>query len=363
MEAEYEEEARIEVRADELAEEMSARALAQTRIAAQHLRLPPTQDDTVEALLAREFPDEPYAITACVKRDQSVGFAAAFKTGKTSTSVDCGRCLADGEPFLGLYDTALEGKVGYINAEMTERDYRDYLAPLGIVHPERMCAWHLRGYSLNLLSDAGAESAVEWLRRNEVGFWFVDPWSSLCAWAGVNENSNDEVGRLLVRLDQVKVEAGVRELVVCAHCGRADFEPGSEHARGAAKFDDWADVRWILTKDLVNNRFFSASGRGIEIEESRLTRDERGRLTIVGGSRASTSAQDRVDEVVAIVAANPGINVSGIRAMMTTTRNSGERGSAIELAKSEPFGARIYSVRRGTASLHYATDAGPGRES
>jgi len=132
---------------------------------------------------------------------------------------------ADGEPFLGLYDTHLEGNVGITNAEMGERDYAHYLRPLGIRNTDAVRVWHLRGYALNLMADAGCEAAVKWLRRNEIGFWFLDPYSSVLAWSGVDENSNDEVARFLVRLDTVKVEAGVRELVVVAHYGRRSSRP------------------------------------------------------------------------------------------------------------------------------------------
>jgi len=295
--------------------------------AAAQLKLPAPEDASLAALLVEKFTDEPFTVDGLLKRGTNGLFTASYKTGKTSTALDLARCLVDGEPFLGAYDTTLEGNVGFFNCEMTKRDWRDYAALLQVGQTNRVRAWHLRGYALPLLSDAGSAAAVEWLRRNEVGFWVLDPWSSITKWAGVSENSNDEVGQLLLRLDQIKLEAGVSELFICAHTGRKEHERGAEHARGATAVDDWPDSRWILTK-AGDERYLYVEGRGVQMPELTLDRDERCRLRIGGGSRAATRRQARVDEVVKIVNAQPGRNVGETIADMQTTSNDGEKRAA-----------------------------------
>ena len=198
--------------ADEAADELAikqaerqehARDELRARRGARALRLPPAQDDySLAELLTRELPDEPYAIDDVLKRHQSALFASIFTGGKTTQNNDMSRCLADGEPWLGRYDTHLEGNVGIFNAEMNVADDVEYWARLGVRNADRIRIWHLRGYRLDLLTDAGTEAAIDWLRGNEVGFGIIDPLQSLVSWSGTNSNDNDEVARLLDRIDQ-----------------------------------------------------------------------------------------------------------------------------------------------------------------
>ncbi len=54
------------------------------------------------------------------------------------------------------------------------------------------------------------------------------------------------------------------------HTGRAAMDVGSERARGATRLDDWADVRWLLTRGTgedIDNRYFRATGRDVETDE------------------------------------------------------------------------------------------------
>jgi RecA-family ATPase len=51
----------------------------------------------------------------------------------------------------------------------------------------------------------------------------VDPFAR--AFSG-EENSNSEVGRFLEALDVVKQRAGVKDLILTTHMGRAEFERG-----------------------------------------------------------------------------------------------------------------------------------------
>lgn len=284
-----------------------------------------------------------------LKRGHNATLVATYKTGKTSLASDLARCLADSEPFLGGFATTLRGDVGFLNAEMDRYDWRDYMAQLAVREVDRIRSWHLRGYHLPLLTDAGAERAIQWLQDNEVRFWIVDSWARLCAWSGVNENHNDEVARLTARLDEIKTEAGVGELLLVAHTGRAEHEAGNERARGATVLDDWVDGRWVMTRDRASEaRFLAVEGRGVELRESELERDPAGRFKLVGGTRAESKVSRVVDELVAIVEATPGLKTGEATDRLTSTANAPERSKAVREAKAQ---GRIHARESGTAKL------------
>jgi hypothetical protein len=73
-----------------------------------------------------------------------------------------------------------------------------------------------------------------------------------------DENSNSDVGVFLDQLDIIKERAGVSNLILPVHTGRAQ-EQGIDRARGATRLDDWADVRWLLKKT-EDGRFFQLTG-------------------------------------------------------------------------------------------------------
>jgi hypothetical protein len=103
----------------------------------------------------------------------------------------------------------------------------------------------------------------------------------------LDENSNVEVGMMLEALDEIKALAGVRELIIVTHTGRALQTFGGERARGATRLDDWADVRWLLMigKDPETRqqaRFFRAHGRDVDVDEGRLTFDPITRILTFG---------------------------------------------------------------------------------
>src|SRR5262249_33584776 len=155
---------------------------------------------------------------------------------------------------------------------------------------------HLRGYRLPFWTPTARDFLIDWLAERAVSFLIVDPWARAFTGAG-SENSNEDVGRVLDALDEIKRRAGVADLLVVAHTGRKEHIDGGEHVRGATRLDDWADTRWLITRDR-RDRFFAAHGRGVEVEEGRLTFDpDTLRLSFTDGSR-SESRMDRVLERV-----------------------------------------------------------------
>lgn len=327
-----------------VAEVLLARPHVACMVSTDSMRLPDDCDTSLTALLAEPPPEQRYAVDQILGVGHNGTLAGAYKAGKTSTACDLTRCLADGEPFVGL-DTRLEGNVGWLSAEMAAADWREYMSALGVRRTDRVHAWHLRGYQLPLMNDNAAERAVEWLREREVGFWVVDSHARLCAWSRVSENSNDDVAALLTRLDVIKAEAGVRELLHVCHFGRS---PDAERARGATVLDDWPDARWVQTKDDDGNRFIGVEGRGVELPQVHVQRDGRGRLQRTGLTRTEARRDVRVDRVVEVVTAKPGIKKAELLREVGGAQN--DASVAVTAALLEK---KVHVVKEGNASCHH----------
>jgi len=277
---------------------------------------------------------------------------AQYKAGKTTLLINLFRSLLDGEPFLGQYAVNFTGRVCYWNYELTEQQFISWLRRHGIRNTDRASVLNLRGHPMPLLVPEVREEVIDRLWQYEIKFWIIDPYSK--AYRGP-ENDNEKVGQWLDNLDLIKQSAGIPDLVMAAHFGRAEHEEGNEHVRGATVLDDWADVRWLLTKDKEENRYFRADGRDVQVDETRLTFDETtGRLTVVGGSRSTAAFMNIVDEVVAAVANKPGITTRELRDLLSG--KNATRNSAITWAGDN---ARIRSVMDGRRKCHYPVPAGP----
>lgn len=225
---------------------------------------------------------------------------SAMKVGKSTLLMNLMAALADGGVFLGMYPTKqVAGRVAFWNYEVSRVQFNRWMKSSGIKNRDRAALWHLRGYNLDLGVQEIFEVAVEWLVMREVTALIVDPYSR--AYGG-DENDNSAVGMWLDRLDELKREAGVKDLFISAHHGRGM----EERARGAARLEDWADALWGLSR-LDNDRYFSADGRDVMVPESKLGFDpESKKLTIVGGSRADERQGSLVESAVAIVKKHPG---------------------------------------------------------
>jgi hypothetical protein len=191
---------------------------------------------------------KPYLIHGLAGVNHNILITAEYKTGKTAfTLATLAKSLCDGEPFAGAEERAVpaEGRiVGHWNCEVDGTELLDdYVRPMGLNHPERLHVANLRGYSVNILTTQGKVWAVEWLKSRGAQVWTIDSLARLLRMAGVAEKENDEVLRVLMAIDEIKVEAGVDVCFVIAHTGRTEMEEGRERARGATVIDDWADAR------------------------------------------------------------------------------------------------------------------------
>lgn len=200
------------------------------------------------------------------ERGTNTSLTAQFKTGKTTLQLNLIRALADEELFLDRWACSTPGAIGFFNYELTSGTFRRWAQRVGVVHPERVFVWDLRGYRLDLETSAARRWVVDELSRCGISFWLADPLAR--AYYG-DENDNSMLKLWTDAVDEIKREAGVLDFQVTLHTGRAEMEEGEERARGATRIDDWVDGRWLLLRS-GGARFFRAQGREIEVDETRL---------------------------------------------------------------------------------------------
>lgn len=261
-------------------------------------------------------PPVQFAVDRIAAVGQNVTITGQYKAGKTLLGLNLIRSLIEGEPFLGEFkigsETGSSVKVGLWSLEMSMSDLDGYIDPLGITGDAagRLAVMNGRGYGVNILTDVGRQWAVNWLKRMAVQTWVIDSHARLCRMAGVDENDNGQVLSLLHRLDEIKEQAGVNELFYLVHTGRGEngtADGGTARARGATVLDDWADARWVLTRQGAV-RFLSVEGRSVtDMDPRSIDFDsETGRMTLGTHDPISAKVDGLVALVVSLVVDHPG---------------------------------------------------------
>lgn len=263
-----------------------------------------------------DVPDEAvlYTVQHVMPTGANVLLAAQYKAGKTTMMNNLARSLADGTPFLGRFSIAnLDGRVALWNYEVDRPMYRRWLRDMKITNSDKITPFNLRGYRMPLLVKFVEDQVVEWLKRHEIAFWVIDPFARAFVGSG-DENSNNDVGKFLDTLDVIKRRAGVRDLVLPTHTGRAEQVEGAEHARGATRLDDWADVRWLLIKDREAMSYYRATGRDVDWPETQLAYDVPTRtLSMSDKSRGDLRSDQMMTTICAVVRRAPGIGTRALR--------------------------------------------------
>ena len=281
----------LNLRVRQLRMEEEARSIVRREQAAQGLTLPPERDSyTVECYLADPRPPRVMRIAGLQGEKHFTVLAAQFKTGKTTLTANLACSLADDKPFLENFNvTPAPGRVGFFNGEMDEEDFLEYLMAAGLKNTDGVAIWNLRGYGVDMLSDAGRAATVDWLKANQVDYWILDPWASFCSFSGVNEDKNNEVAPLVQAVFQIAQEAGVVNILVVHHSGW-----DGTRMRGATALPSAADTIWQYTSDDDGIRELRAFGRGVTEAKGVVAYDGE-TLTYTGESRPEvkrTSARD-----------------------------------------------------------------------
>lgn len=273
-----------------------------------------------EALAAPHPPVAPERVSGLHRVGYNSTITAQYKTGKTTLGGNLLRALADDAPFLDRFDVVVpDGRVGLLNYELSDNDMLDWLGDQGITRTDRIAVLNLRGVPFSLASPRNQEELVAWCMEMDVEVLHLDPHRRAFAGFG-EENNNDDVNRFTAALDEVKARAGVKDLFLYVHTGRQTGEMGAERARGATALDDWADQRWLMTKDAeTQERFLYADGRMEYVPEFKLVFDKATRhLSAEDGNRRTASVDKWRDQILNAleVAAEAGAKVSELESKL-----------------------------------------------
>ena len=313
-----------------------------------------------EPIFIRDLSEElklPETEVAWVIRDifpqgANISITAQYKAGKTTLVNALAKALADGEKFLDYFHEPIhQRRIVIFNYEVSENQYRRWMKDVAVKHADHITLVHLRGERLPLISDRVQRLVIDILKDLDCQTWILDPFARAFVGSG-DENSNSDVGVFLDTLDYIKKQANVDNLVLPMHTGRAQ-EHGIDRARGATRLDDWADVRWLLSKT-EEGRFFAADGRDVLLEQQALAFDEAKRSLKLGGASAKVAKKMALeDQWVDIVTKNPGKTTGELFALL----GMDERNKPMAAAKKSALHyRRVKTKNLGSALLWYPFD-------
>lgn len=295
-----------------------------------------------------------YLIPEIMPSNANSLLTAQFKAGKTTLINNVTKSLVDGMPLFGKLQPQFDGRVGIFNYEVDREQYAQWLEDMRIENQEAVSVLPLRGYSLPLLAPHVQEWTVRWLSEHEISVWIIDPYARAAVGSIDDENNNAQASRLLDLIDVIKSRAGVQAVIMPTHTGRAEMGEGQERARGATRLDDWADVRWLLTRDAKDQRYFRATGRDVDFPETHLVYDAATRqLSLGAGNRSAVRSVEVQDAIMAVTRHTPGVSTTGLRDGVRELLGSVSQ-EAFDSAKGILKRAgKLRAVQDGRAVAHY----------
>lgn len=317
----------------------------------------------VAELLARQRAPRTPLFGDLLYQGHNATIVARWKVGKSTFVDNAAIAAASGGLFLGTFQTPQPLRVVIFNYELDEDDMTDRLNTYNI--PSSALAnieiVNLRGRRLPLLTTKGRDYTVNILKDCGAQLWIVDPFgAAFGAAGGQDENSNAEVRRFLIGLDEIKRLAACTSMLMPVHTGRRVDHDGDEQGRGATVLEDWPDVRILLTrgqKEQRDYRFIRTEGRAGDLEESRLTYNiADSRLTLentnVGVSRSRARDLQNAHLVRDVIGEEPGANSRRLVDLLADAGigNNTEKSKAVTVAKQAGL---IHFHRNGNEHRHY----------
>lgn len=253
---------------DGIKHKLALQRQAQAELAAEGWESPPSRG-SLKTQLALGVPEPSFVVDQLLPESANLLISAQYKKGKTTCALNLVRSAADGDDLFGDFTVKRpKGRIAWWNVELAERTALQWLGEMKVRSPLRVYPLHLRGYSVPLTLPAGRDWAVEWLRRNKIAWWVVDPFGAL--FEG-DENDNSQVRDWLRALDEVKRLAGVDVLALITHTGHdAQDDDAVIRARGASRLMDWPDVIWTYragNEHDKSRRYLGAYGRDVDVPE------------------------------------------------------------------------------------------------
>lgn len=293
---------------------------------------------TLTEQLQQPLQEQLYAIDQLLPLGGNALFAGRYKAGKTTINGQLLKAWADRVQFLGQFDVHPDDErpnVTIFNYEMSEDQFQRWLAKVGIINTDRVNVVHLRGLTVPLALPEVRDTLAAQLADAGTGLWVVDPASRAFSGSG-DVNSNADVATWLGWLDEVKLKAGIRDLVLNIHMGHAagTGDAAAERAIGAQAWSAWADALWYLNFDKDKNRQFWANGRDVELEKQFIHYDESnmGVMLLPNAPTASAAADEIMrGQIIAVVQNNDGISQAGV---IRELRSMGGKGKTDEIKET-----------------------------
>jgi hypothetical protein len=319
--------------------------------------------------LRQPLQDQVYSIDRLLPLGGNALFAGRYKAGKTTFNGQLIQAWADRVPFLGQFDVHPDPDkpvVTIFNYEMSEDQMQRWLMKVGINNTDLVNVVHLRGLSYPLaLPEVRAELAAR-LADSGTGLWVVDPASRAFSGSG-DVNSNSDVATWLGWLDEVKLNAGVRDLVLNIHMGHAagTGDAAAERAIGAQAWSAWADALWFLNFEAkTKNRQFWASGRDVEVEKQYVHyNDESMGVILLPNPPSDDEMHDLIlrNYIMLAVKNNDGISQQRI---LKEVRGQGGKGKNAEVIEQIDHLAEegyivVQSLGRGRPTTHHLAEDRP----
>lgn len=253
--------------------------------------LPTPSGQILSAFLTKELAACKWRVEGLIQAGSTVTVVAPFKTGKSTFNFNLIECLITGADFLGVFPTEkIEGRVGFLNYELTEEQCQEWFRRIGISDPSKVIVWNLRGEPNPFRSDQSIEKFGRECLANNVQFLFGDPLSSL--YPGEDLNKNEEVKQFLLKVESFKTKFQVGEVLISVHAGK-DLK-----TRGAGTLDDHPDAIVRLNKQADGTRTIRAEGRDVELPETELLFDKETLTLTIGTAISPASKIERLSTLV-----------------------------------------------------------------
>lgn len=175
--------------------------------------------------------------------------SGASKSMKTFTMIAAGLAAAAGRDWLGFRCSPTA--VIYLNLELQAfamaARLKAVASAMGIDPPASFYVANLRGQLVTI--DTVERQLAQLLQTTGAGLVIIDPHYKISAASGVEENSNDEQGLLLYRLENAVCQSGAA-LMIGHHFSKGDKSQTKaiDRAAGGGALARWPDVVMTLTE-------------------------------------------------------------------------------------------------------------------
>lgn len=248
---------------------------------------------SLSSFLAQPSNPTPMRIEKLMPDGGRVVFSAPYKAGKTTTVGNLIRSLVDGDRFLDVFEVKKRAqRLVLIDNELSADMVRDWIRDQGIRNTDAVAdVICLRGEvsMFDILNKERRGEWAKWLRDLGCDYLIFDCLRPVLDALGLDENH--DAGRFLTAFDELLAEAGTGgDATIVHHMGHS-----GERSRGDSRIQDWPDAIWKIVRqdpnDETSQRYFSATGRDVEVSEGQLIYDKATRHLTYSDTNRSESKQ------------------------------------------------------------------------